>query len=288
MDSKYNTQFYSWIRNKRNIDYIAYYLQRLIGEISDTHSESIPSAIRWLVNGWPVQQIAELLIKLFYHWGIGHTKFASLVSEVTKDWSIPNVVDLVVTLVIGERASKTARFVKFLTNNWEPRAVIEVFKHLSLRLRWRERYLKHFLVQYLILCEEEHPHQRITIHQVRSRFESKKNRWCATNIENAHTMFVPAVEFSIEIFETIVWEMYELRYLQKWNVSCPKEKTSNEEKARFNTLNVSTICESNGLRIVTNGDQFVDLRTQYIFDKLTSPQTPVHTDFLTGSGFSQI
>ncbi|ORX98696.1 hypothetical protein K493DRAFT_336046 [Basidiobolus meristosporus CBS 931.73] len=279
MDSRYNTQFYSWIRNEQNLDYIAYYLQRLINELSDSYSESIPSAIRWLVNGWPIQQIAELLIKLFYHWGVGHTKFASLVSEVTKDWPILNIVQLTTTLVIGERANKTARFVKFLTNHWEPKAIVEVFKHLCLRLRWSERYMKHFLIQYLTLCEEEHTHQRMTVGLVRSRFESMSlvHHLRAMTTEGSGGM-LSMVEFSTELFEIIVWEMYELRYLEKWNVICPKEKPLLDENCHLNIPDVPAGCASNSLRIVTDSDQFMDLRTQCIFDKLLSPQTPVHTD----------
>ncbi|KAK9764958.1 hypothetical protein K7432_007086 [Basidiobolus ranarum] len=289
MDSKYNTQFYSWIRNERNVDYIAYYLQRLIVDVSDTPSQSIPSVIRWLVNGWSIQHTAELLIKLFYHWGIGHLGFASMVTEVTQDWSSSNVLDLVITLVIGERASKTAKFVKHLTNNWEPRAIMNTVRQLSLRLKWSERYFKHFLLQYFMMCEEEHAHQRMTVSKLRSCFESRQNtlnHWCTIDTENSYQTLLSLIEFSMEIFETIVWEMYELRYFRKWNILCPKGKSCSGEEKSSIRMRVPVNRENNGLRIVTNTDQYMDLRGQYVFEKLASPQTAVHTEYFAETSLS--
>jgi hypothetical protein len=180
MDSKFNTQFYSWIRNENNVDYISFYLRRVIVDFEQHDFLAIQRAIKWLVDGWSVPRIAELLIKLFYHWGIQNEKFAKLVSEITKSWPIvPHTVDLVVTLVIGERSSKTAKFTRYFTQDWEPSAIVDLVSRVGTRLGWTERYFKHFIIQYLNLTHQNHPWPNHlpedTTHIIKQKFQAWKN-----------------------------------------------------------------------------------------------------------------
>ncbi|ORX80751.1 hypothetical protein K493DRAFT_342514 [Basidiobolus meristosporus CBS 931.73] len=286
MDNRYNTQFYSWIRNEGNVDYIAYYLQKLLYEVQET-PQSMASVIRWLVDGWSIPRIAELLIKLFYHWGIGHPRFALVVSDITQDWSSSNRIDLTVALVLGERASKAAKFLKYLTNNWEPRAIMDSVRQICLRLKWSERYLKHFLIQYMTMCEEEHAHQRMTVSKLRICFESRQNtlnHWCTIDTTGSYETQNSLIEFSMEIFETIVWEMYELRYFRKWNLSCAQEKTCNLEARSSENVPMDVHANKKRLRITTSTEQLMDLRNQAIYEKLTSPQASVPVEYFNGTG----
>ncbi|KAI9296206.1 hypothetical protein K502DRAFT_337323 [Neoconidiobolus thromboides FSU 785] len=173
MDKKFNTQFYIWIRNENNVDYISYYLRRVIVQYEQQNFHSIYRAIRWLVNGWSVQRTAELLIKLFYHWGVGDHKFANLVKNITINWPLqPTLIDLVVTLVIGERSSKTARFIYQLTTGWSLSQKLELIHAVSTRLRWSERYFKHFLLQLACLGERSWESKRSLVNSIRQSFNS--------------------------------------------------------------------------------------------------------------------
>ncbi|ORX77488.1 hypothetical protein K493DRAFT_363296 [Basidiobolus meristosporus CBS 931.73] len=149
MDSNYDTQFHCWIRNEKNVSYIAYYLRKLIVDFEETNMRSVHRAIQWLVHDWSVQRTAELLVKLFYHWGIDCPRFGLLIAEVMFEWNINHTTELVTTLVIGERSSKVAQFINHLTNGWCDSAVVELVRSISTRLQWSERYFKHFILQYV-------------------------------------------------------------------------------------------------------------------------------------------
>ncbi|KAJ9061631.1 hypothetical protein DSO57_1018635 [Entomophthora muscae] len=208
MDKRFHTQFYAWIRNENNVDYISYYLRRVITEYEQQHFPAIRRAIQWLVAGWSVQRTAELLIKLFYHWGIGDVKFAGLVIQITRQWPVlPGVVDLVVTLVIGERSSKTARFLHHLTATWDTASITELVGAIAVRLRWTERYFKHFLLQFACLGERGWEEKRGLVYSIRHRFNSRRllmqHAAMLTHDSSIHPS-LSLVEFALAILCTII------------------------------------------------------------------------------------
>jgi len=204
MDKKFHTQFYSWIRNENNVDYISYYLRRVITEYEKTQFPAIKRAIQWLVDGWSVQRTAELLIKLFYHWGIGDAKFAGLVLQITRSWQVqPAMVDLVITLVIGERSSKTARFLHHLTSDWSGSKISDLVGAIALRLRWTERYCKHFLLQLACLGDQPWEKKRILVNDIRHQFSQR--RLALAMYPSTHNPPPDAlVSFTLQILSTIL------------------------------------------------------------------------------------
>lgn len=202
MDVKYHTQFHSWIKNENNVDYISYYLRKVITEFEDKDFSSITRAIKWLVKGWSVQRTAELLIKLFYHWGIGNYKFAKLVSEITVDWQVQTqIVDLVVTLVIGERSSKTARFIKCISEDWNnAQKTIQLVTLVSSRLRWTERYFKHFILQYICLDNSLWEHKKALVTYIREQYNIRKCVLQQQLINQIPVIYYKGFDFSINLF----------------------------------------------------------------------------------------
>ncbi|KAK9767090.1 hypothetical protein K7432_003357 [Basidiobolus ranarum] len=222
MDFNYNTQFYSWIHNENNVDYIAYYMRKIISDYEETNLKSVYRAIKWLVDEWSVQRTAELLVKLFYHWGINSSKFAQLIAEVVDKWSIKQTIELVVTLVIGERSSKVAQFINHLTISWSTKSTVELVRSIGIRLRWNERYFKHFLFQYVSIrydsdagtvtsqaFQSSNNHNtRMAINHIRQRFQARRmilqqQHYIPSDTESLDSCF-SLVEFSTAIFEKIV------------------------------------------------------------------------------------
>ncbi|ORX94784.1 hypothetical protein K493DRAFT_315341 [Basidiobolus meristosporus CBS 931.73] len=197
MDQQYGTQFEIWIRNEANIDCVVFYLRKFIVEFEDSNSGAITRAIRWIVQEWSVQKSAELLIKLFYHWGVGHPKFVSLVSELSHDWRMPLVVDLVATLVVGESSSNTAGFIQHFTSAWEPFMVIQLCRNIATRLRWNDRYCLQFLLRYATLTYPEGPTQRVVLSQIRNQFETRS---CMLH----HGYKTGPVDFTMTMLEVMV------------------------------------------------------------------------------------
>ncbi|ORX86028.1 hypothetical protein K493DRAFT_341698 [Basidiobolus meristosporus CBS 931.73] len=222
MDYTYNTQFYNWIHNENNVDYIAYYMRKIIADYEETNVKSVYRAIKWLVNEWSVQRTAELLVKLFYHWGIDCPKFAGLIAQVVDEWDIKQTIELVVTLVIGERSSKVAQFIKQLTISWGTLATVQLVKCIGIRLRWNERYFKHFLFHFASmhrgttsnvmpppLSPSEYDHStRMIINHIRQQFQARRillqqQRFVPSDAEMVDSCF-SLVEFSTAIFERIL------------------------------------------------------------------------------------
>ena len=242
MDEKYNTQFHSWVRSEANVDFVAFYLRRILADYDMPDypdKKAVSRAIRWLTEGWTVQRIAELLIKLFYHWSLDSEKFAMLVSDLVKNWDLqPFTIDLIVTLVVGERSIKAARFVYNLTKTWDdPAGITELVSCISSRLRWTERYHRHFILHFLNTSSETIPHRRITPARIRARFakgnqvKEERRRVQEESSAAAGKAKLPETPNASEdddyvdhiamqnlatgIFEAIVLEALELRLLAK-------------------------------------------------------------------------
>jgi hypothetical protein len=92
MDRRYKTNFCAWIKNEKFVDDIAPYCKRIV---TDYDVEVIARGFRWLFEGWSVNAIAGLLIKIYYEQGMTHPRFARLVDALLSSRSYDEAVDLV-------------------------------------------------------------------------------------------------------------------------------------------------------------------------------------------------
>ncbi|KAK9708096.1 hypothetical protein K7432_009829 [Basidiobolus ranarum] len=207
MDEQYGTQFETWIRNENNIDCVVFYLRKFILEFEDTNPSAISRAVKWIVEGWSVHKSAELLIKLLYHWGIGHAKFVSLVSELSQNWRMPLVVDLVATLVIGETSSNASSFIHHFTQTWEPFMIIQLCRNVATRLRWNDRYCHQFLLRYASLTYPEGPTQREMLNQIQQQFETRSrmlHHFYNPSKVSSSCLPLSPVDFTMSVLEVMV------------------------------------------------------------------------------------
>ena len=145
MDQRYSTRFHAWIKNEKNIDHIVQHLKPMIAEFN---MDSTARAYRWMFEGWSVNSMANLLIKMYYEKGLGDLVFSELVSLILHDRESQMQVDLLATLMIGEEANVNATFLFNLMTSMKSS---EVEKHVMLvdlvgkRSRWTPVYYQDVL-----------------------------------------------------------------------------------------------------------------------------------------------
>ncbi|KAJ9086500.1 hypothetical protein DSO57_1003433 [Entomophthora muscae] len=155
-----------------------------------------------LANGdLSVEQVDEAMKQMDKRF---HTQFYAWILQ----WPVlPGVVDLVVTLVIGERSSKTARFLHHLTSTWDTASITELVGAIAVRLRWTERYFKHFLLQFACLGERGWEEKRGLVYSIRHRFNSRRllmqHAAMLTHDSSIHPS-LSLVEFALAILCTII------------------------------------------------------------------------------------
>ncbi len=91
MDQRHHTQFYAWIKDEQNVDYIAFYCKRIV---KDYDIPAVARGFQWMFQEWSVNAIAGLLIKIFYENGLDDERFAGLVCALCAERSWQETIDL--------------------------------------------------------------------------------------------------------------------------------------------------------------------------------------------------
>jgi hypothetical protein len=175
MDKKYGTTFYSWIKSEENIGYLCTFKRQMFDQYFESRPESLIYAIQWLTSEWSIPSIAELLLKLFYHYRLESEKFCFVLKGLTKEWKITRIVELINVLLIGENASSTAEFVVKFTVEWNNQLVVELINYLSASLKWNQTFFKNFLINYISLRCSSKDMESDLIELVKKNFDINLN-----------------------------------------------------------------------------------------------------------------
>lgn len=234
MDARYKTSFAPWIRDEANVDATCHHLKRFIGEMD---VESVARALRWMfgeeqvdadvtattvtsAGTWSTNSTTTLLIKLFYEQGLLAPRFTELVRRlcVGRAWS--RTVDTVGTLLIGEDASMTARFLAAITIDWPETVVVDLVQSLSVSARWPSTFMEEFLVQFAASVDhagassttaaDDTPSERLVLaEQVRAEFRERASARQFTPLAaRAAAPAMPHSQFVKSVLERIVHERY--------------------------------------------------------------------------------
>lgn len=150
MDSRYHTQFYNWIKDEKHCDFIAFHLKKLI---VDYDSEQISRAIKWLLEGWTINAQAAVLIKIFYEKGLDYPLFCGIVRDLlntsSKKGDSAIAEELLATLVIGEDATITARFLAQVLQESSVTEKTRIIQNIADRSRWPTKFSNQFLAYFI-------------------------------------------------------------------------------------------------------------------------------------------
>jgi hypothetical protein len=108
-------------------------------------------ALKWMTRGWSLNSISELILKLFYSYGIDSDAFVQAIHLFVAGWEKEKVVELLSVLLIGERAQGIARFIGkwMLESNWTRDTLAFLVTCLAKGLRWNMDYSRDFLLELL-------------------------------------------------------------------------------------------------------------------------------------------
>ena len=149
MDKINGTSFYSWLRDDSHLDQVAMHCKRIL---NDYESSSISLGLCWLMREWSASRSAELLIKMFYHWGMASEKFARIVSAIMLHLSASGqeskADDILLTLLIGEEAKLTATFLYLVQKEWSAKKTVEKISMLASRMDWDFEFSRTFMITF--------------------------------------------------------------------------------------------------------------------------------------------
>jgi hypothetical protein len=145
MDIKHKTSFYNWVRNEEHLEITSLNLKRIVREYD---SQTVSRGLRWLFDGWSMNGIASLLIKVYYERGLDNSAFTDVISELNVGRTMDQQTDLIATLVIGEDALVTARFVWLVAGKrLGDDQMCELVELLATKSQWTTQFIESFLVR---------------------------------------------------------------------------------------------------------------------------------------------
>jgi hypothetical protein len=236
MDLKYNTQFYDWIKDPECVDHIAYHVKRVI---VGQDPSAISLGLKWMIAEWPVSSIASLLIKIFYENGLNNKQFTSVVSDLCNGTEWSQVIDLIATLIIGEDASMTAKFIYAVTQTWQPATIMDLVMAVGARSRWKNEYMESFIVNYASLNPAIPVADRVArVQDLQQKFAERASVLERLPHEKSHVAIPGHRIFSRRLLEAVVVED------SRWEASALQNKRLSRDVGSMPTTMIDIPSES--------------------------------------------
>lgn len=187
MDQRNKTSFFQWVRNEEHLDIIAMNLKRIV---RDYEPAIVSRGMHWLIEGWTMNGIASLLIKIYYERGLDNSMFAETVAELCAQQTMSQTTDLISTLIIGEDAQVAAKFIGMVSglssnaNYSQPireklqlkhgkEFVVDLVDSVARKSQWSAEFLELFLGKLATITAEstellpEGSHEKLMERQIR-------------------------------------------------------------------------------------------------------------------------
>lgn len=147
MDDINKTGFTKWIKAETNVSYLCSYKGPLILEYVQQDLKSAMLALEWLIEGWSVESVAELVLKLFYSCNISSVEFAERLYLLIQSWDLVETASLIPILLIGEPVSVCSSFFSnwYLISGWDVYQMAELVIPIADGMKWRAKQLEDFL-----------------------------------------------------------------------------------------------------------------------------------------------
>ncbi|KAJ3178732.1 hypothetical protein HK101_010104 [Irineochytrium annulatum] len=140
MDHLFNASFTDFVRSDRNCECTGRHLARVVKEFK---LDQVVMGLRWLIDGWPIESTAKLLKSVFDDW---LPELAGLaIAQIGVAWPLRPKMSLIVAyIMMGEKYTVAALFIKSLTIGWGPSSVTELISCLDTVLEWGDKYFNDF------------------------------------------------------------------------------------------------------------------------------------------------
>ncbi|EGF78178.1 expressed protein [Batrachochytrium dendrobatidis JAM81] len=188
MDKRFGTTFESWIKSEKNISYICTFKRSLFDRYIKTDPQQTIYALKWMIEGWSIASVSEVVLKLYYAMKIDSPEFGRIVGAVVDEWNIPEIIGLVNVLLIGENADTAAKFIVYLTDqcrqtsikstlnvsvkrDWRSSDRVQLVREVATTLRWKTTFLQSFLACYVSQCISDSDRQKGIMDSVIQEFD---------------------------------------------------------------------------------------------------------------------
>ena len=159
MDTLYNCNFGAWCKSQAHIADTAKYLQRFIGQYSE---QAVATGLSWIVAGWGLRSSAELLLRAFAPWGVGHPMVARTIGLIMSQFSNAHAkLELVAAVIAFESAHNAAGFFRHLTassgcsEGWHEDSIALYFEYVVRKLGWKPAYCEAFILQFCEISQKD-------------------------------------------------------------------------------------------------------------------------------------
>jgi hypothetical protein len=148
MDELNRTSFKKWIKDEQNVHYLCVTKKDLILGYIERDVESAMYALEWMIEGWSVETIAELILKLFYSHGLKSEAFCCRVYRMVYQWEMDKVFDLLSILLVGESSAVVAQFFGnwIQQSDWNCDQLTDLIVPLVESYKWNSEQMGLFLV----------------------------------------------------------------------------------------------------------------------------------------------
>ena len=130
----------SWLRDKRNVHYIALYCSGLVSEFA---LESVVAAVVWLTRHWDAVTTGKLLIEMLSDWGIDSGAFAVVFCAVVEDQHDREFgIDLQSFVLANEQPETIGMFFGnvIASRRLAVHVAADIFLTTQRRLNWTEEF----------------------------------------------------------------------------------------------------------------------------------------------------
>jgi hypothetical protein len=134
-------------------------------------------ALEWLIDGWSVESVAELALKLFYSHGIPSIKFSERLHALTHNWNVKETTSLLTILLVGESVSLVSKFFVswFLVSRWDVERMSELVMPIVEGLQWESEKMCEFLAETVLLIVNDSIVQRSMLMVVSDEMDNAKS-----------------------------------------------------------------------------------------------------------------
>jgi hypothetical protein len=190
--------------------------------------------------------MAEMLLKMFLHWGVDTPRFGALlnglvrgitipedeVSKPDESWTKRQIYDLVYIILIDNSAKEAATFLRHLTTSykvtkrfngasdslekdapetksWTRHEILDLFKGVSYRRQWTESFRRELLVEFVQLTITDKQKQEDFEYSI--RVKSMMESTFVSSAPSSSTKltgrsFSESVNSTLELLDTILLE----------------------------------------------------------------------------------
>lgn len=200
MDRINKTTFADWIRSESNISYLCSFKGPMILEYIEQDPESAMYALEWIIEGWAIDSVAELVLKLFYSLRIQSQQFSQRLYRLVHSWKNEKIVELLPILLIGEGVTTCSTFFCswYQCSGYSSEKMADLVVPIAYGFKWSAEQLSEFLMETTLQICQDTVMQRSLIVVIHDEMEVAQNKILLNQLDDAVGVFEMLYQIILE------------------------------------------------------------------------------------------